>query len=132
MKVRLVFACAAAGIAFTAFAATPASATGPLVGEVAVVASQPPPAEPPTSGQPSPEPPPSAEPPTSGQPAPQPPPGEEAPPQVSPKPEGAPDTGSLDPAPSQGPDAGVVVLGGVALVAAGGLGITAFRRRQRA
>ncbi len=129
MKVRLVFACAAAGIAFTAFAATPASAAGPM-DEVAIAASQPtptnpPPAEPPPSG------PPSAEPPSSGSPAPQPPPGEAAPPQVSPKPRGAADTGSLDPAPSQGPDAGVVALGGVALVASGGLGIAALRRRQR-
>lgn len=64
----------------------------------------------------------------------QPPPAEPpstAPPQVSPRPEGAADTGSLDPAPDQGPDAGVVALGGMVLLAAGGLGIATYRRRQR-
>lgn len=66
---------------------------------------------------------------------PAPPSGEEpapnAPPQVPVRPKGAADTGSLDPAPVQGPDGAVVALGGMALLAAGGLGIAAHRRRQR-
>lgn len=40
------------------------------------------------------------------------PPTGTTPPQVSPRPKGAADTGSLDPAPEQGPDAGVLALGG--------------------
>ncbi len=60
-----------------------------------------------------------------------PPPPANTPPQVPVKPKGAADTGSLDPAPSQGPDGVVVALGGMTLLAAGGLGIAAHRRRQR-
>ena len=60
-----------------------------------------------------------------------PPPPANTPPQVPVKPKGAADTGSLDPAPSPGPDGTVVALGGMALLAAGGLGVAAHRRRQR-
>ena len=53
-------------------------------------------------------------------------------PQVPVKPKGAADTGSLDPAPEQGPDAGVLALGGLALLGSAGGLVIAHRRRQRA
>jgi hypothetical protein len=59
-------------------------------------------------------------------------------PQVPVKPKGAADTGSVDtatvaPAADQGLNAGVLALGGLALLgAAGGLGFAAYRKRQRA
>jgi hypothetical protein len=56
-----------------------------------------------------------------------------APAQVPVKPKGAADTGSLDPAPEQGPGGVALTLGGAALlVAGGGLGVAAYRRRRRA
>jgi glucose/arabinose dehydrogenase len=139
MNARLVFACAATGIALTVFAAAPAAAA--TAGPIAVVAAegQPTttPAEPPVTGTPT-EPPTEpapglpAEPPAMDSPT-EPPADAPAPPQQVPvTPRGGADTGSLDPAPQQGSDAGVIALGGMALLAAGGLGVAAHRRRQRA
>lgn len=55
--------------------------------------------------------------------------------QVPVKPKGAADTGALDtatvaPTSDEGPGIGVLALGGVALLGAGGLGVAAYRRRQ--
>ncbi len=134
MNARLVFACAATGIALTVFAAAPAAAAaaGPIA-DVAADGQPTTPTEPPVTGTPT-EPAPGspAEPPAMGSPT-EPPVDAPAPPQQVPvTPRGGADTGSLDPAPQQGSDAGVIALGGMALLAAGGLGVAAHRRRQRA
>lgn len=129
MNARLVFACAATGIALTTFAAAPAGAApaGPIEGEIAVVAATEPPTTPPaepSTGTPTTPPADSPAPPTTG-------PVDTPPQQVPVPPKGGADTGSLDVATEQGPDAGVVALGGMVLLGAGGLGIAALRRRQR-
>lgn len=143
---RLISACALAGIALTFFGANSVAAEETNNGEITAFTVATGNAPPPAVGQPTAPPPPAGQPtetppaepgPNEQPPAATPAPSPAEPPQVPVKPEGAADTGSLDTATvasttDQGPGAGVLALGGVALLGAGGLGVAAYRRRQRA